>query len=236
MDWSKKHQEQNTLLAKAVNHYKMELRKSKHEVLSLRHQLQLSREENIQLAEKQADLFQSIEQFESRLSDVFSNNSFGYALLSTSFEQIRLRNPRQSIDSNTSMTTASLANSMELVSQRLSLSHTIGRPHASLHEPASTEASVHLEDDVLNTTFIQSAHDLTFEVSPPQSNKRMSSHSFSRNTGLIKKPSRLPVSTNRRRSAEHSIATAICSRQRRSSAKVIDYREQPINRKMRRIN
>lgn len=247
MDCNKTHQEQNTVLAKAVNHLKVELRKSKHEVLSLRHQLQSSREKNVQLAEQQADIFQSIGEFESRLDEVFANNSHGYALLSTSIEQISVRNPRRSHSG-----AFNLSNTIDVNNRPTnnipSISNASGKSRQSFPQSTTTSAATATapakdDDDILNTAFLDDSAYGSDESNPPQSNSNLLSRSslsaLDSKSKLIKKPSRLPIPTlravNFKRATDNSIETIPNARQRRS-VRIVDYREQPINRKLRRLN
>lgn len=245
MDKSKTHQEQNTVLAKAVNHLKMELRKSKHEVLSLRHQLQLSREQNVQLIEQQTNLFQSIGQFEANLDEVFANNSFAYVVLSTSIKKITGKDPRRSCDSS-----IDVSNSIEIsIPSNGTQLNTVDKPHQSIEDDDNNDT-----DDILNTAFRVNSDCVPNELSAvmpsicnnsPTSYKPSIRKSRSSDTGgiqnLIRKPSRLPVSTLRRSvnfkrgyndvQPSCNDQTVIVTRRKR---KIVDYREQPINRKMRR--
>ncbi|XP_055320547.1 uncharacterized protein LOC129577475 [Sitodiplosis mosellana] len=236
MNKSKTHQEQNTILAKAVNHLKMELRKSKHEVSSLRHQLQVSREQNVQMAVQQTTLFETIGQFENNLDEVFANNSFAYVLLSTSIKQITAKNPRRSNVSAIDVSTSTEINSPMNGNQ----STTVDRPHQSTQDDDKDDA------DILNTAFLVDSEHVSDESIELQRNDGLSTEYQSGAVGvdqkLIKKPSRLPVplrrSVNFKRnvgdfqpSANDSNQTVMLTRRKR---KIVDYREQPINRKMRR--
>lgn len=232
---SKTHQEQNTVLAKAVNHLKMELRKSKHEVLTLRHQLQASREQNVQLANQQTNLFDTIGQFENNLDEVFANNSFAYILLSTSIKQITAKNPRRSGVSSidVSSTSTDIISPLNIIQ-----SNTVAKPHQSMHDDDKDDA------DILNTAFLDvSDHGLNESVSVSRCNNSLktSSSIASSSHKLIKKQSRLPVPTRRsvnlkrnfndfQSNANESNQTTMLTRRKR---KIINYREQPINRKMR---
>lgn len=230
MDKSKSHQEQNTILAKAVNRLKMELRKSKHEVLSLRHQLQFSREQNVQLTEQQTNLFKSIGQFENSLDEVFANNSFAYVLLSTSIKQITAKNQRCSYDS-----AIDVSSSTEIsIPMNKTQTNTGGQPHQSVLEDDKEN------DDILNTAFLDDSDYVSIDNSIlPQRNDGLSNMPNTNAVGgsqkLIKKPSRLPIAVlrtvNFKRSANDTSQTVMLTRRKR---KIVDYREQPINRKMRR--
>ena len=236
MNKSKTHQEQNTVLAKAVNHLKMELRKSKHEVLTLRHQLQVSREQNVQLANQQTNLFDTIGQFENNLDEVFANNSFAYVLLSTSIKQITAKNPRRSDASVIDVSSTSIDITSPL---NISQSNTVGKPHQSMQDDDKDDA------DILNTAFLDvSDHGFSESVIVSQRNNSLapSSNIANGSQKLIKKPSRLPVPTRRsvnlkrnfndfQSNANESNQTLMLTRRKR---KIVNYREQPINRKMRR--
>lgn len=246
MEQNLNHREQNTALAKAVNHLKMQLRKSKHEVLSLRQKLQLSREQNVQLTEQQADLFQSVEDFENRLDEVFANNSYGYILLSTGIEKITVKNPRRSYSGIFNLSTSTDENGP--TNNIPSVSNIFGEPRQSFQQ--STAASVNDDagnggddddgEDVLNTAFLgDSDHESNVSI-PLQPNRRSllskSLSALGRNSKLIKKPSRLPISILRATNVVQGADTSLPSIRQRRSIKVVDYREQPLNRKIRRIN
>lgn len=230
MDTNKTHQEQNTILAKTVNQLKIELRKSNYEVLSLRNQLQSS-------IEQQANLFDSIEQFETGLDQVFANNSFSYASLSMSIHKITAQNPKRykhlarSINvSNESVNrSASSIQSTEIASEK---------PHQSAQYPG--------HDDILNTAFFDDSDSISDDSLPMQSDESITTNSsmmmdkdVKEDRPLMKKPSRIPVPNarlkNQRRSVNDLFRSRTVVRQKRSIKK-IDYREQPINRKMRRFN
>lgn len=230
MDTSKSHKEQNTILAKTVNVLKIELRQSKQQVHSLRNQLQSSHERNIQLTQQHENLQNSIKQFEMRLDQVFANNSFSYLEMSTSIQQITARNSkrtelmRRSID----VLTHSVNESMFGVQSNAS---TCEQPHQNAQH-------IDEHEDIFNTAFRHDDYDFEFEESIPIPAKSLSNSKID-NSGqhLMQMPSRIPVPytslAKRRQSAGESIRSRTYLRQRRSTKK-IDYREQPINRKMRR--
>lgn len=236
MNKTKTHQEQNTVLAKAVNHLKMELRRSRHEVLTLRHQLQVSREQNVQLANQQTTLFDTIEQFENNLDEVFANNSFAYVLLSTSIKGITAKNPRRSdVCVNDASSTSTDITSPLNISQ----SNTVGKPHQSMQDDDKDGA------DILNTAFLDiSDHGFSESVIVSKRNNSLATSSKIAigSQILIEKPSRLPVPTRRsvnlkrnsndsHSNANESNQTMMLTRRKRN---IVNYREQPINRKMRR--
>lgn len=258
MDTSKDHQEQNKILAKVVNHLKMELRKSKHEVISLRHQLQLSRKQNAVLAEQQANLFESVGNFENHLDQVFANNSFNYVLLSTGIEQITSKNPSRSF--NHSIGTQNVShpneanNSMVRIQSNINARHSfpaMGKPQQRSRHSTNTnqirnpvQSSTQLRD-ILNTAFLADANGFIDDsMLPPQSNT-CSSNQPSKTDNIDQKcvkPSRLPVASkftrNLKRHASGSIDSQgnVTPSRRRCSSKSINYQELHINRKMRRTN
>lgn len=234
------------MLAKAVNHLKMELRKSKHEVLSLRNQLHSSHERNAELVDQQATLFNSVEQFENHLDKVFANNSFSYVLLSTSIEQITSKNPRRSsfkrsetINVSKKENRPSCSSSSNISSSRStqSIPTTSRKPHQS--------APNDIDADILNTAFVDDSTDYEPNELPASQTDGASSVQAldkKQNPNLMKKPSRpsrLPVrhsiSFQPKPNPDDTSLNKTTVRAKRPH-KLIDYREQPINRKMRRIN
>lgn len=258
MDKSKAHQEQNKTLARAVNHLKIELRKSKHEVISLRHQLQLSRENNDQLVEQQTNLFTSIERFENTLDHVFVNNSFNYVLLSTGIGRITSKNPRKSmnhsiaIENDVNNATFCIQSNINTPSSSGSSNKPQKRSQHSSNAklnmsnrsalPNQAQNSSHTEcNDILNTAFLDNPNNVVDVSMIPQSNicsldKPLNVHR------KCSKPSRLPISNrrsinlNRHASGSTDDQPYTTPSRRKCSNKLIDYRELPINRKMRRSN
>lgn len=232
MDTSKTHQEQNTILAKTVNVLKIELRQSKQQVHSLRNQLQSSLEQNIQLAEQQANLFNSIEQFEMRLDQVFANNSFSYLAMSTSIQQITAQNPKRS---------ELMRRSIDVLNHSVNESMCSVQSNATTYEKPSHQSAQHVNehDDIFNTAFRHNDSDYASDESIQMPAKSSLNSKIDNRHGhnLSKMPSRIPVPdaslAKRRQSAGESLRSRTYLRQRRSTKK-IDYREQPINRKMRR--
>lgn len=239
MDMSKAYQEQNKTLARAVNHLKMELRKSKHEVISLRHQLQLSNEHNVQLSEQQTSLFESIGKFENHLDRVFVNNSLNYVVLSTDIERITSKNPRRSFDrpigTHNTSNSNDIHNSTFGIQSNIKTRHSMpatGKPqrrslqqrNAELNDSIQVPHQMHrfvsdpMQDttesgDILNTTFLVDSDNVFDNPTIPQSSA-CSSNKLSKAVNidqkLIKKPSRLPVAKQRTKNLKrHAIDESI---------------------------
>lgn len=94
MEYLRKYQAQNSILAKAINHLKCELRKSKDEIISLNRQLQVEREKSIVLETEQSELFNCLESFDGLLNGQFQRSAEGYSKLSSKISDILSKNPK----------------------------------------------------------------------------------------------------------------------------------------------
>lgn len=228
MNTSKTHQEQNTILAKTVNELKIELRRSKYEVHLLRNQLQSTLEQNIQMAEQRTNLFNLIEQFQFNLDQVFANNSFSYVALSTSIQQIAAQNPKRKINLTQSSDGLN-QNINESVCTALSIANVHGKPHQSAR---------HLDhDDLLNTAFLDDTvcgSDESVSIPVKSLNSKIDNRHGQK---LMKMQSRIPVpytrSNNYKQCIEKCLNITFDQPKCRRFTKRINYREPPINRKMR---
>lgn len=94
LEYLKKYQVQNNILAKTINNLKCELRKSKEEIISLNRQLQVEREKAIVLETEQSDLFNCLDNFDAFLDEKFQQNADGFGQLSSKMSDIRSKNPK----------------------------------------------------------------------------------------------------------------------------------------------
>lgn len=94
MEYLQKYQAQNSILAKAINHLKCELRKSKDEIISLNRQFQVEREKSIVLETIQSELFNCLESFDEFLNEQFQRSAEGFSQLSSKISDILSKNPK----------------------------------------------------------------------------------------------------------------------------------------------
>lgn len=202
------YQQLNCDLAKHVNILKCELRDSKNHIATLQHELQMVNYQNAELVKQQTDFLLSARKFEDILDEKLLQNSYNYVHLSDGISKIT-NSLRQNSAHNSMSSTRNITSHESSMSQELDL----------LNETFAIESDDEKEN--LNTTFsMDSGYSSDETISIPKSPAK---------SIAPKKPLKRCNRLNNEK------MTTVLKRGLRC-VKKIDYREIPINRKMRQIN
>lgn len=210
MEYLKKYQAQNNILAKTMNNLKCELKNSKDEIILLNRQLQTERERSIILETEQSELFNCLDKFDALLDAKFQQSTESYGQLSTIISGIKSKNPKN----RTNDLNCAIALDCTFNATNLSAIGEVSPKSESNDVADMTSEHITPKSDLNLTILFDSDY--------------ISDESICREVvETIKLPENIAKSTSVDDSDESS-----SSRGRRVKRR--DYREVPINRKLRR--